>query len=233
MIAFMTLLVLIILIVVIYELYTNLTTSSTTPPTAASQQQVTITSALADARSPVTYSTPLPPSSNEPDGIEYTFAFWMNIADFEYNKGNSKYALIKGDAAAKTASPAIFLDATRNVLHVRQDTFDGEAHIEIPSITTNVLLHVATVITQTTLSVYIDGILREYRTIDIPKQNVGSVFIAPGGGFSGQIGPVVYYNYALDAQTIANLAQQYPGNTPPAPPAAPPYYDPSWYTGAN
>jgi hypothetical protein len=233
----MTLIVLGILGVVGYEIYNLVSPSSGTSSTSPVQKSVSLTSSLTPATTPQTVSTTLPPSLNEEDGIEFSFATWFVVNEFASTPGKS-YLFAKGDLLTQaasdgtltaTASPAVYIDNTTNTLHVVQDTYSGQTDIAIPNIPANVLIHLAVTVTQATISVYINGIIKEYQMTDIPKQNTGTVNIAPGAGFKGLIGPMTYYNYALLNTDIVNLSTQPPSMPPTSSPAPPPYFDAQWY----
>jgi hypothetical protein len=58
-----------------------------------------------------------------------------------------------------------------------------------------------------TLDIYINGtIVKSYHLHGVPKQNYGDVYVAPNGGFSGNISNLWYYNYALGTSEISKIA---------------------------
>jgi len=55
-------------------------------------------------------------------GMEYSFSFWINIDNWNYNFGSVKHIMHKGSEGIETCNPGIFLHPTKNQLIVRVDT---------------------------------------------------------------------------------------------------------------
>jgi hypothetical protein len=63
----------------------------------------------------------------------------------------------------------------------------------------------------TTVDIYINGQLTKRQTLKgIPYQNYGNVYIAQGGGFSGNISDLQYFNYALGTSDIQDIVNRGP-----------------------
>jgi hypothetical protein len=59
--------------------------------------------------------------------------------------------------------------------------------------------------------VYINGTITKSHILHgVPKQNYGDVFIAPNGGFSGNISNLKYYNYAVGTTEISKIMNKGP-----------------------
>jgi hypothetical protein len=87
------------------------------------------------------------------------------------------------------------------------DTFNviGE-EIHIPDIPLNKWINVIIRCRNTTLDVYINGIItKSVQLMGVPKQNYGNVYVAMNGGFSGYVSNLWYYNYSLGTTAIQNL----------------------------
>ena len=235
LIVLMTLIVMGVLGVVVYETYTLLSPSSGGSATSSVESTTQITTSLTPATTPQTVTTDLPRSLNQEDGIEFSFATWFVVNEFGSTGKN--YLFAKGEllphagsdgTLTATASPAVYL--TGNTLYVVQDTYSGQTSIAVTSIPSNLMIHLVVAVTQSTISVYINGVIKELQITDIPKQNTGPVTIAPGAGFNGLIGPMTYYNYALANTDIVSLSLQPPNMPQTKSPAPPPYFDAQWYT---
>lgn len=61
----------------------------------------------------------LPPSSY---GMEYSYSFWINVADFNYLYGKPKHIMHKGPQDISVCNPGIFLAPSTNQLVIRVDT---------------------------------------------------------------------------------------------------------------
>lgn len=55
-------------------------------------------------------------------GMEYSYSFWINIDNWNYNFGSVKHIMHKGGDEIDSCNPGIFLHPTKNQLIVRVDT---------------------------------------------------------------------------------------------------------------
>jgi hypothetical protein len=86
--------------------------------------------------------------------------------------------------------------------------------INIPNIPLNKWVHVAFRLENTVLDAYVNGIITD-RThlLNAPKQNFYDVFVAPNGGFQGQLSNLQYFNRALNVFEINNIVMFGPNLT--------------------
>jgi hypothetical protein len=191
-----------------------------------------------------------PRSSNQPDGIEFSYAAWMRVRNWMPPSHSGMppgegVVFIKGVPGGQGPScPALTVrgeDGLDNTLNVYIDTFNRESPTEKLSIynlpaggDSAPFFHLAIVVENKTAKIYINGLIKKHETLNgIPQQNQSSLNVAPNGlhqSFTGEIGSFAYYNYALSPSQVTNLA-----NTPPteAPVTAsknlPPYQASSWW----
>ena len=139
-----------------------------------------------DAKKDMTYSGDIPLSKNQPDGLSFAYAGWIFVDDYTYRYGEKKIAFVKGTPDLSVACPALVLDANTNTFLIYVDTFGSQEIVPISNLTAQKWIHFAIVVDQTAVSVYINGTLHTYHTMNqLPKQNSAKLLITPGGGFSG------------------------------------------------
>ena len=56
-------------------------------------------------------------------GNGYSYSFWINVSDWEYNYGKPKHVFSKGDRAGVSVNPGVWLYPKDNNLMIRIDTF--------------------------------------------------------------------------------------------------------------
>lgn len=194
---------------------------------------VTIQGPIHDGREPKTFSGEIPVSDNEKKGLVFSYAAWVVVHDWMYRNGELRCIFNKGSADGSVRCPGVYLDGTSNSMIIHVDTYGQPEMIQIPNLPAEKWFHVALVVDQTSVDVYINGILRVHQTLaQLPRQNRGPVYIATEGGWSGQIGTLTYHRYALSESEISSMT-----STPPyedstrTKVALPPYFDSTWYVG--
>jgi Concanavalin A-like lectin/glucanases superfamily len=169
-------------------------------------------------------------SVNATDGIEFTWSVWIYIDDMTYNNDQFRCVFYKGnDFASKTSSkddkhatefglnfpnngPGLYITPNVNNLVVMMNTFNViNEQILITDIPLNKWVNVIIRCQNNVLDVYINGtITKSHHLHGVPKQNYGDIYVAPNGGFSGNISNLWYYNYALGTTAISNLVAKGP-----------------------
>jgi len=154
-------------------------------------------------------SIPILRSNNETEGLEFTWSFWIYIESLpdtvSEGKPNTKKQGIfsKGDGKVNNG-PGVYLgtDLSNAALHIIMDTVvsgDTNNTIKINNIPLKNWVHVAIRCEQTTLDVYVNGVIASRLTLsNLPKQNYNDVIIAPQGGFNGKLSNLRYYSHALN-----------------------------------
>jgi hypothetical protein len=166
----------------------------------------------------------LPLSTNQPEGIVYTYTAWILIKDFTVGYGERRRIFSKND------SPGLYIDSTSNALIASVATYGAVETILIPNIPANKWLHFAMVVNQYSVQIYINGILRQYHTLgQLPKQNTDVVKI--GSTWEGVLGNLHYYSRALAPSEVDALSREEVPSDLGQTPAAPQYFDITWYIG--
>lgn len=201
--------------------YSYITTKTNDPNT------VTIQGASVSGKTVTASSVALPRSVNQAEGATFTFEGWFEVNDFEYGFGKKRLIFTRGDC------PGVYLDSTSNSILVVIDTFGTVETVMVSNIPAQKWVHIAIVITQYTVDVYINGMIRQHQTLtQLPKQeNAATRIGSDTDGFDGQVGGLTYYARALSPTEISRRA----GSGPPASlvqaPASGQYFDITWYTG--
>ena len=64
-------------------------------------------------------------------GMEYSYSFWINIDNWNYNFGSVKHIMHKGSSDISSCNPGIFLHPTKNQLIVRVDTAETSSTYKV------------------------------------------------------------------------------------------------------
>ena len=155
-------------------------------------------------------------STNEREGIEFTWSCWVYINDINTNANMYKCVFYKGNDFVSTPgsdntglnfpnnAPGLYIAPNTNNLVVVMNTFnDINTKVTINDIPIRKWFNVIIRCQNTLLDVYINGgIAKSLKLQGVPKQNYGDVYVAPNGGFDGYISNLWYYNYALSPTAI-------------------------------
>jgi len=159
------------------------------------------------------------PGFNLPEvtmGLNQSFSTWIYVKDFNYKFGQYKNILWKGDAensGNKVHSPSIWLYPLTNSLKVVTSTSDvsGVESCDISNIPLMTWVHIAYVLNNRTVDIYINGKLeRSCALRNIPILTDAPVYITQDGGFYGKMGKTQYFTKALLPTDVVNLYQQGP-----------------------
>jgi hypothetical protein len=162
-------------------------------------------------------------SINESGGIEFTWSVWIyvNGIDTSGNRFNSSNAGVYRHIFSKGTdnflsnglnfpnnAPGLYLTPYKNELLVVMNTNEViNEEIRIPDIPLNKWLNVIIRCNNTTVDVYINGVITKSTNLSgVPKQNYGNVYVAMNGGFNGYISNLWYYSRALNSVDIQNIA---------------------------
>ena len=178
-------------------------------------------------------------SVNESGGIEFTWSVWMFVNGDDMDSPRYRCVFYKGNdyatqMSSKTDgdnsnienmdylgmnfpnnSPGLYIKPNTNDMVVIMNTFNViNEEITIQDIPLNKWMNVIIRCKNTNLDVYINGtIAKSHLLHGVPKQNYGDVYVAPNGGFSGNISNLWYYNYALGTTAIQTLVNKGPNTT--------------------
>ncbi len=165
-----------------------------------------------------------PPSFNEPEGQVYSYAMWILVKDFSYGYGRQRVIMTKGD------SPGVYLDSTSNSLIVRVKTYGTTESVLIPNIPAAKWIHLAIVVNQQAVDVYINGTLRQHHSLSqLPDLTDDKITV--GSGWNGVVGNISYHPRALSYGEVRGMSQQEPPPDLEPKVAKPNYFDITWYTG--
>ena len=190
---------------------------------ASSNEMVLVEDSIAGATS-TTLPVIIPQSYNQPEGIVYSYSMWVLIKDFTTGYGLRRLIFGKSDA------PAIYIDSTSNSLIVAVKTYEMVETILIPNIPAMKWLHIAVVVNQQAVDVYINGTLRQHHTLSqLPDQNTDSFSIGPS--WNGVVGKIKYFPKSLSYGEVRTLSQEKPPSDQRPKISESDYFDLSWYIG--
>lgn len=219
----MTLIVVGIAVLVIYGLVYS-TPIAGVNPISPQKDSVELIHYLRSGMDPVTLNANLPRSMNENQGMEFSYSAWILVEDFGYGITQNPNIFTRG-----TGSPSVTFPVNTNKIIISQKTYNGSEEVVIRNMPAEKLFHLAVVVTQTTLDVYVNGLLHTHKSLEsLPVIEEASVQV---GTWKGKIGSLVYYNYALSAGEIRSLASTKAVRDPADEPPNPPYFDTTWWIG--
>lgn len=221
----------------------------------APSQNMTLLNGMADASLPIhisqdptsTNSMPIIRSSNEIFGMEFTWSVWLFIKPTVVSLPSTQHVFSKGAGSLMncTAGSGVFANnapglylTNANTINVLMDTVTAPACSAAPSIVIdnmpiNKWFNVVIRLTNNTLDVYINGRLTQRKVMDpVPNQNYDDVFICSGGGFSGYISDLKYFNSSIGTTEINAIVSSGPNttiNTSGLKNNIPPYLSIDWY----
>lgn len=169
-------------------------------------------------------TTSVLPSFNQPGGRVYSYVGWLLIKDFTQGYGQRRTIFTKGDA------PGLALDSTTNSLIVSVKTYGTTETVLIPNIPAMKWIHIAIVVDQQAVDIYINGTLRQHHTLtQLPDLTEDA--LTTGSGWNGYIGGLTYYRRALSYAEVNALAGQDPPKLPEEQVGRNGYFDITWYIG--
>lgn len=193
----------------------------------------TISQDPANANSAVIYR-----SNNQASGIEFTWSMWLNVLSIPndnkfhniFNKGTGEYGQRNNrDGVDKVSDgPGVYLKRAvdgssnsaevvfiMNVITPDGGVQKGDISLTIPNFPLQKWCHVAFRLQNKILDSYVNGTIQNRVSFDnyIPKQNYESIRVGAGGGFSGYISNLRYYNYALSVFEINSIVYYGPNLT--------------------
>lgn len=153
-------------------------------------------------------------SDNKADGIEFSYSLWFLIDDWNYQLGQWKHIFHKGSANGyPNKCPSVLLHKTENALRISLNTYDKlNEYIDISDIPIGPWVHLAVVVKDTNITIYINGRPVKSRQLSSkPRQNYGELYICDYKGFSGQVAKMRYYNRAISFAEVDGLVRNGPG----------------------
>ena len=161
-------------------------------------------------------------STNEREGLEFSWSVWIYIKNLQYLDGKFRHVFYKGDSNLTSDglnfpnnAPGLYIAPNTNALVVMMNTYNViNEEVMIPDIPLNKWVNVIIRCESNTLDIYINGtISRSVELNGVPKQNFGNVFVAANGGFEGNIADLWYFNHALGTAQIQQIFENGPKTT--------------------
>jgi len=198
-------------------------------------------------------------SSNERSGIEFTYAFYLNVSPSAFRQ---EYGLChifhKGYSSQfPLLAPGVYMRSDTNTLRVYMNTFKTwNNYVEVDNIPIGKWVHIAIVCSENALEVYINGNLSKKLSFDgyAPYQNYEDICcfsqrritlknsLVPStdengldifGSAKGMLSRLLYFNYALCYAEINQLMNEGPATKMESSSSTsniPPYLDDTWWT---
>ena len=164
---------------------------------------------MTDATVPITIpATALP----KPGSMNYTYSIWIYVNDWSYLYGKEKVIFVRG-AVGSLFMPALMLEPTENTLRITVSTENQPLDCYVPNIPLQQWVCITVTLNNKSLDSYINGKLVKTCILSgVPKINAdASIYLTPGGGFSGFTNRFQYWNRYMNPQEIWNIYKRGPG----------------------
>tara|TARA_Y100000389_G_scaffold148886_1_gene148075 strand:- start:3237 stop:4346 length:1110 start_codon:yes stop_codon:yes gene_type:complete len=158
---------------------------------------------------------PIARSENK-EGIQFTYDYWLMIENFGYKSGEWKHVFHKGNAESyPNRAPGVWLHPNTNAIRIYMNTQSNILeYVDIENIPGRKWLHMSIVLDDKDLDVYVNGYLKVRKVLSsVPKQNNGDFWINMFGGFEGSIARIRYYSRAITTDEILANVRNGPGDT--------------------
>ncbi len=173
------------------------------------------------------------PRSDGKDGIQFTYSFWLMIEGYDYKSGEWKHVFHKGDPNSyPNRAPGVWLHPATNAMRVYMNTQTTILeYVDIMNLPLRKWIHVAVVLDDKDLDVYINGYLKTRKQLSsVPKLNNGDFWCNMFGGFEGFVGRIQYFTKAIGPDELASIVKDGPGSgTCVGTEEVPPYLDDNWW----
>lgn len=198
-------------------------------------------------------SMPIMRSSNQTDGIEFTYSVWLFIEHLK-DEGKYKHIFHKGNDGFSSShasdgmnypnnAPGLYLGKDPNNLNslvVAINTYDPTGSnassdvnelVTISDIPLNKWINVIIRVDGRNMDMYINGtIVKRHVLNGVVKQNYGDVYVNMNGGFDGMLSDLWYHDYGLNAMEIQNIVNSGPNmKMDKSIDIFPPYFSLQWY----
>ena len=175
--------------------------------------------------------------SEEKDGIQFTYGFWLLIQGFDYKKGEWKHIMHKGNASSyPNRAPGVWLHPNKNDIRVYMNTLDNiMEYADVENLPNRKWIYMNIVLHNKNLDLYINGYLKIRKELSsLPKQNDDDFWVNMFGGFEGYVSNIRYYAYAIDFNEMNTNIKQGPSNDNCIDTGeVPPYLDDNWWFDYN
>jgi hypothetical protein len=193
------------------------------------------------------------PSVNAPSGLEFSYSCFLLIksSTFQGSTSGLRHIFHKGSAVYKPLMcPGVFMRNDTNSLMVYMNEMGAwNTYCEIPNIPIGKFFHLAIVVRNMTVDVYINGnVVHRMTMSSVPKQNFGDLYVFKTEAFSDQstaspdevfsvlgaaqglISTLQYTGYALNYEQIDRMVRSGPSTKlVSATQNLPPYLADNWW----
>jgi len=192
------------------------------------------------------------PSVNAPAGLEFSYSCFLLINKSTFQGGSSglRHVFHKGSPVYKPLMcPGVFVRNNDNALVVyMNEAKSWNTYCEIPNIPVGKFFHLAIVVRNMNVDIYINGNVAHRMTLSsVPRQNFGDVYVFKTESFSDQgrspddplivvgaatglISTLVYSGYALNYEQIDAMVRAGPSTKlVSATQNLPPYLADNWW----
>lgn len=164
-------------------------------------------------------------SSNQKNGIEFTYMTWIFIDGWESQSKKWKHIFHKGPVYdeplndmtpphkfCEIQAPGMWLFPDTNKIRVYMNTFSStKEYVDIENIPIGKWFNIALVLSHRSLDVYVNGFLIERMELNaVPKQNYYDLHVTRNGGFQGYLSDIRYFNYAVRMTQLNALVSKGP-----------------------
>jgi len=179
-------------------------------------------------------SKPILRSNNEREGLEFTWAVWINIDDYSYKQNEFKHVFHKGNDNISSGnrggtgvvgvnfpnnSPGVYItpinidpvNGNTAGLLIKMNSFNKiDEDVTITDLPLNKWVSIIIRVTkQNQMDVYINGTLvKRHMLAGVPKQNYGDVYVSMNGGFAGNTSDLRYFKKALSTSEIQSIVNK-------------------------
>ena len=147
-------------------------------------------------------------SENEKDGIEFTWSVWLYLNGFQdsdshhhvFNKGNT--------TTTPNNAPGLYINPNYDGFRVIMNSFNDpyEEVIEVRDLPMTKWVNIIIRIQSKNCDIYVNGRLVKRRIMtEVVKQNYDDVHVSLGGGFSGYLSNLTYFNRSISITQIQDI----------------------------
>ena len=154
--------------------------------------------------------------SENKEGIQFTYDFWLMVDNFSYKSGEWKHIFHKGNAESyPNRAPGVWFHPNTNAIRVYMNTQNNILeYVDIENVPGRKWLHMSIVLNDKDLDIYVNGYLKVRKVLSsVPKQNNGDFWVNMFGGFEGNIARIRYYSRAITTDEILANVRKGPGDT--------------------
>jgi hypothetical protein len=158
---------------------------------------------------------PIAKSENK-DGIQFTYDFWLLVETYDYKPGEWKHVFHKGNASGyPNRAPGVWLHPSKNALRFYMNSQeDILEYVDVDNIPARKWIHISLVLDDKDMDVYVNGYLKARKKLSsVPKQNNGDFWCNMFGGFEGYMARIRYYSRAITPEEILGNVRAGPGDS--------------------